>query len=164
MPPQAASSYEFRRRVGGDRTGGPGPGALAAARADPTGYLRAAMPMCGRLGMSAVRIDAERVELTIPWSEDICTANHVIHGGVIMALADAAGALSSFLNLPEGAVGTTTIESKTNFLGAARSGTLTATSRILHAGGTTIVVETDLATEENPVAKTTQTQLVLRPR
>ncbi len=61
-------------------------------------------------------------------------------------------------------MGTTTVESKTNFLGAARSGVVTATATILHAGRTTIVVETDVATEAGPVAKTTQTQLVLRPR
>lgn len=142
----------------------PGSDALAAAMADPTGYLRVAMPMCDTLGMSASRVDAEVVEVQIPWSEGICTANHVIHGGIIMALADAAGALLAFLNLPEGAVGTTTIESKTNFLGAARSGVLVATAEVVHAGGTTIVVQTDLATEQNPVARTIQTQLVLRPR
>ena len=110
------------------------------------------------------RVDPDEVVVSVEWSESLCTANGVIHGGVVMALADAAGALLAYLNLPEGAAGTTTIESKTNFLGAARSGTLTATARILHAGRTTIVVETDLETEDNQVAKTTQTQLVLLPR
>lgn len=141
----------------------PGEGALAAAQSDPTGYLRAAMPMCATLGMTAGRVDAAVVEVMVPWSHALCTANDVIHGGIIMATADAAGAMLAYLNLPEGAVGTTTIESKTNFLGSARSGTLTATAHILHAGRTTIVVETDLATNDGPVAKTTQTQLVLRP-
>ncbi|HET8929930.1 MAG TPA: PaaI family thioesterase [Acidimicrobiales bacterium] len=142
----------------------PGAGAVRAAIEDPTGYLRAAMPMCATLGFVADRVDTESVEVSVVWSEGLCTANGVIHGGVVMALADAAGALLAYLNLPEGAAGTTTIESKTNFLGAARNGTLTATARILHAGRTTIVVETDLATADNPVAKTTQTQLVLLPR
>ena len=56
-------------------------------------------------------------------------------------------------------------ESKTNFLGAVREGVATATARPLHAGSTTVVVET-LVTDAHggAVAKVTQTQLVLRPR
>jgi uncharacterized protein (TIGR00369 family) len=142
----------------------PGADALRAVAVDPTGYLRAAMPMCATLGFVADRVDDASVVVSVPWSQALCTANGVIHGGVVMALADAAGAMLAYLHLPEGAVGTTTIESKTNFLGAARRGTLTANALILHAGRTTIVVETDLATADGPVAKTTQTQLVLRPR
>lgn len=142
----------------------PGDGARRAAMADPTGYLRAAMPMCATLGFVAERVDAESVVVSVDWTEGLCTANGVIHGGVVMALADAAGAMLAYLNLPAGAAGTTTVESKTNFLGAARRGTLTATSTMLHAGRTTIVVETDLSTADGRVAKTTQTQLVLLPR
>ena len=68
------------------------------------------------------------------------------------------------LNLPVGASGTATIESKTNFLGAVRGGVVTAVSTPLHSGGTTIVVETDVRDEGGKlVARVTQTQLVLRP-
>ena len=81
-----------------------------------------------------------------------------------MALADSAGAACAFLNLPEGAVATSTIESKTNFLGAVTDGTVTATSQPLHVGGTTIVIETELHDGDRLVAKTTQTQAVLDPR
>ena len=83
---------------------------------------------------------------------------------------DGAGRLGrrrrAFLNLPDGATGTSTIESKTNFLGAVREGaSVTATAVPLHRGGTTIVVETELRTDSGAlVAKTTQTQAVLRPR
>ena len=67
------------------------------------------------------------------------------------------------LNLPADASGTSTIESKTNFLGAVRSGAVTATSTPLHRGGTTIVVETSVLDSGGKlVAKVTQTQLVLR--
>lgn len=69
------------------------------------------------------------------------------------------------LNLPHDATGTATIESKTNFLGAVRGGSVTATSTPLHRGGTTIVVETLVRDSAGKlVAKTTQTQLVLRSR
>jgi uncharacterized protein (TIGR00369 family) len=67
--------------------------------------------------------------------------------------------------LPDGAVGTSTIESKTNFLGAVREGTVTATAKPLHVGRTTIVVETELRCDDGRlVAKVTQTQTVLLPR
>ena len=75
-----------------------------------------------------------------------------------MTLADSAGAVCAFLNLPAGGR-TVTIESKTNFFGVVREGDVRARSRPLHRGRTTIVIETDLndATDRH-VARTTQTQ------
>jgi uncharacterized protein (TIGR00369 family) len=89
-----------------------------------------------------------------------------------MALADSSGAACAAVTLPEGASGTSTIESKTNFLGAVRDGTVRAVSRPLHAGSSTIVIETELRMVDDGspgqrgklVGKTTQTQSVLRPR
>jgi 1,4-dihydroxy-2-naphthoyl-CoA hydrolase len=79
-----------------------------------------------------------------------------------MALADSAGAIVAYLNLPEGAQATATIESKTNFFRPVSSGHVEATSRVLHRGRTTIVVETDLRDAEGRhVARVTQTQAVL---
>ena len=110
-------------------------------------------------------MSAGAVEIELDWAEALCTAGAVLHGGVLMALADAAGGACAFENLPEGAVATSTIESKTNFLGAVRGGTVRATARPLHVGSTTIVIETEVRTGEGKlVAKTTQTQAVLRPR
>jgi 1,4-dihydroxy-2-naphthoyl-CoA hydrolase len=118
------------------------------------------MPLGTTLG---IRIfgDAEEVEATLQWAPELCTASGILHGGVLMTLADAAGAVCAFLNLPAGAR-TTTIESKTNFLGAVREGEVTAKARPLHVGKTTIVVETDLFDASGRrVARTTQTQAVL---
>jgi uncharacterized protein (TIGR00369 family) len=99
------------------------------------------------------------------WAPTLCTANGILHGGAIMALADSAGAACALLNLPVDAAGTSTIESKTNFVGAVRSGSVTATSAVLHRGGTTIVVETTVRdSAQKLVAKVTQTQLVLKGR
>lgn len=82
-----------------------------------------------------------------------------------MTLADSAAATCAFLNLPDGATATSTIEAKINFLGAVTGGSVSATSRALHRGSSTIVIETDV-TEENGrlVAKGLQTQAVLHPR
>jgi uncharacterized protein (TIGR00369 family) len=85
-----------------------------------------------------------------------------MHGGALMSLADMAGASCAYLNLPEGATGTATIESKTNFLRALRDGHVDAISRPLHVGRTTIVVDTELRdADDRLVARTTQTQAVL---
>ena len=123
------------------------------------------MPLAIALGIRTDEYTAERVVLSMDWAPSLCTANRILHGGVIMALADSAGSACAMLNLPAEAVGTTTIESNTNFLGAVRSGAVTAIATPLHKGGTTIVVETSVRDATGKlIAKVTQTQLVLRPR
>jgi uncharacterized protein (TIGR00369 family) len=132
---------------------------------DPTQIIRELMPLAATMGIRADLYAAEKVVLSMDWAPSLCTAGGLLHGGAVMALADSAGAACTILNLPEGATGTTTIESKTNFLGAIRSGSVSATSTVLHRGGTTIVVETLVRDEAGKLAaKVTQTQLVLRPR
>jgi uncharacterized protein (TIGR00369 family) len=82
-----------------------------------------------------------------------------MNGGALMSLADNCGGICAFLNLPEGAQGTATIESKTNFLRGVRDGVVTATTRPLHNGRTMIVLETELARADGKLAaKVTQTQ------
>jgi len=83
----------------------------------------------------------------------------------LMSLADTAGAVGAFLNLPDGAQGTATVNSATQLLGAVREGTVSALATPLHSGGMLIVVETELRNGHGKlVAKTTQTQAILRPR
>jgi uncharacterized protein (TIGR00369 family) len=132
---------------------------------DLTTMIHETMPLCATLGVRATRNDPDAVELELDWSVGLCTAAGLLHGGAVMALADSAGAACALLNLPEGAAGTSTIESKTNFLGAVRDGTVRAMARPLHVGTTTIVVETETRDGTGRlIAKTTQTQMVLRPR
>ena len=123
------------------------------------------MPLAVTFGIRTDEQTADRVVLSMDWQPSLCTANGILHGGAIMALADSAAGMCAILNLPSGASGTTTIESKTNFLGAVRGGAVTATATPLHRGGTTIVVETAVRDDAGKlVAKVTQTQLVLRTR
>jgi uncharacterized protein (TIGR00369 family) len=130
-----------------------------------TEFLHQAMPLCATLAIRGTRNDRDGVDLELDWDPGLCTAAGLLHGGAVMALADTAGGALAFANLPEGATGTSTIESKTNFLRGVRAGTVTAQARVLHAGGTTIVVETEIRDAAGKlVAKTTQTQAVLRPR
>jgi uncharacterized protein (TIGR00369 family) len=127
-----------------------------------TETLRAAMPFAAELGIEVLAASADEVTARLEWAERLCTAGGVLHGGALMSLADATGAYCAFLNLPEGASGTATIESKTNFFAAVRRGSVRARSRPLHRGRTTIVVETDLFDDgERHVARVTQTQAIL---
>jgi 1,4-dihydroxy-2-naphthoyl-CoA hydrolase len=132
---------------------------------DATELIHHLMPLCATLDVRVVRNDADLVELEMDWAPERCTSAGLLHGGALMALADSAGGACAFANLPEGASGTSTIESKTNFLGAVREGTVRAAARPLHVGSATIVVETETRDGRGRlVAKTTQTQMVLRPR
>jgi 1,4-dihydroxy-2-naphthoyl-CoA hydrolase len=121
------------------------------------------IPFAGGLGLEVDDATKDEVRGRMKWRPELCTSFDVMHGGALMAFADTLGALCASLNLPEGAF-TTTIESKTNFFRAVREGEVHGTTKPLHAGRTTIVVQTDLRDDRGKlVAQTTQTQAVLRP-
>ena len=130
-----------------------------------TESVRSAMPFAGVLDVDMLITTKEEVRGRIVWDESRCTSGGVLHGGVVMGLADTLGGLCAFLNLPDAATGTTTIESKTNFLRGVREGAVTASTRPLHIGRTMIVLETEIAREDGAlVAKVTQTQAIHYPR
>jgi len=119
------------------------------------------MPFARTCGIELTEAGPERVTGFVAWAPERCTAGELMHGGVIMSLADSLGAACAFLNLPEGAR-TSTIESKTNFFRGVRAGSAHGTAHPLHVGRTTIVVQTDVTDDEGrPVAQVTQTQVVL---
>ena len=82
------------------------------------------MPFAGLIGIELIEVRPEVVRGRLQWAPERCTAGGVMHGGALMALADSCGATCAFLNLPDGASGTATIESKTNFLRAVREGSV----------------------------------------
>jgi 1,4-dihydroxy-2-naphthoyl-CoA hydrolase len=130
-----------------------------------TTQFRELMPFAALIGAELLEASAGLVRAKLDWAPERCTAGGVLHGGALMALADTCGGTCAFLNLPEGALGTATIESKTNFMRSVREGTITASARPLHAGRTTIVVETEILREDGAlVAKVTQTQAFHYPR
>ena len=127
-----------------------------------TANVSAMAPFTGLLGIEWIEAGPDEVTARLAWDESRCTAGGVLHGGALMGLADSAGGLLAFLNLPEGAAGTATLESKTNFFAPVRSGHVHATARPLHKGKRTIVVDTDLRDDDGRlVARVTQTQAVL---
>jgi len=120
------------------------------------------IPFARTLGLSVVRDDPAEVVVRLEWDPGLCTSGGALHGGVIMALADTAGGICAFRNLSPDAVGTTTIESKTNFLRAVIDGYIIAAARPLHVGRTLIVIESDLSdSRERLIGRVIQSQLVL---
>jgi 1,4-dihydroxy-2-naphthoyl-CoA hydrolase len=125
--------------------------------------IAASMPLAKLLGITITRADNELVEGTLQVKEELCTLGGTLHGGAIMTLADSLGAVAAFLNLPEGATGTTTIESKTNFLRAAATGTtVTGRTKAVNVGRRLSVWTTSISGDVGkPIAVVTQTQLVI---
>lgn len=114
------------------------------------------------LGIEFTDVTPDRVLARLAVRKDLCTVGDNLHGGAIMAFADTLGAVAAILNMPEGSR-TTTIESKTNFIGGAQAGTVVlGESAPVHKGRTTVVCQTTIRTEAGKlVALVTQTQLVI---
>jgi 1,4-dihydroxy-2-naphthoyl-CoA hydrolase len=123
------------------------------------------LPFAELLGVKFTSADEERVVAELEVRADLCTRPAVMHGGAIMAFADTLGAAGTILNLPEGA-GTTTIESKTNFIAGAPLGArLIGVALPVHRGRRTQVWTTRISTAEGKlVAIVTQTQMALEAR
>lgn len=122
----------------------------------------APLPFAKLLGLRFTEASRERVVAELTVRDELCTRPAVLHGGAIMAFADTLGAAGTILNLPEGS-GTTTIESKTNFMAPAPLGAkVTGEATPLHRGRRTMVWQTRVTNDQGKlVAVVTQTQLVL---
>jgi 1,4-dihydroxy-2-naphthoyl-CoA hydrolase len=120
------------------------------------------LPFAELLGIEFVSASPDRIVARMRVRNDLCTDPAVLHGGAIMAFADTLGAAATIANLPDGA-GTTTIESKTNFVAPAPIGTqITGEATPVHRGRRTMVWQTRVTNEDGRlIALTTQTQLVL---
>jgi 1,4-dihydroxy-2-naphthoyl-CoA hydrolase len=120
------------------------------------------LPFARLLGIQFVSAEPDRVVAEMLVRDDLCTLPAVLHGGAMMAFADTLGACATVLNLREGA-GTTTIESKTNFLAPAPVGTKVLGECLpLHRGKRTMVWQTRITSQEGRLLGIiTQTQMVL---
>jgi uncharacterized protein (TIGR00369 family) len=117
------------------------------------------------LGIELVEVTPDKVLATLKVRAELCTTGKILHGGSIMAFADTLGAIGTVVNMPQGH-GTATIESKTNFIGAAAEGSVvTGEATPVHKGKTTQVWQTRITSADGKlVALVTQTQIVLPPR
>ena len=121
------------------------------------------LPFATLLGVEFVSAEPNAVVARMLVRPDLCTLGDVAHGGAIMSFSDTLGGVAAFIGLPAGAAGTTTVESKTNFVGAARVGTtLVGTCAFVHRGRRTQVLQTRVETEDGKlVALVVQTQMTL---
>jgi uncharacterized protein (TIGR00369 family) len=124
------------------------------------------LPLARLFGIEFREAGRDRLVAEMTVRSELCTAGERVHGGALMALADNTAAMGTALSLPDGATGTTTIESKTNFVGGAVLGTkLLAIAVPIHRGRQTQVWQTRIETEDGRlVAVISQTQMVLYPR
>jgi putative phosphoribosyl transferase len=153
------------RGASADNPGGNAPDgqAAGAGRAKLDGLVDM-MPFAAGLGIVLDAAAQDEIRGRMPWAPERCTTGGILHGGALMALADSLGGICAFLNLPPGAL-TATTSSATVFTRAVRSGEVTAVTRPLHVGRSTIVVQTDLTDDAGRrVAQVTQTQAVLPGR
>jgi uncharacterized protein (TIGR00369 family) len=122
--------------------------------------LLALMPFAGHLGLLLDEADASRVVIRLDWAPHLCTSGGIMHGGVLMSLADTAGALVTYLGLPEGK-STATITSTSHMFRPVGGGTVRAVAVPVHRGRTTVTAETSIFdTEDRLVAQTVQVQAV----
>jgi 1,4-dihydroxy-2-naphthoyl-CoA hydrolase len=126
-------------------------------------HIRKHIPFAGLMGIDVVSAEKDRIEARLLVRADLCNPMKGLHGGAAMSLADTLGAMGASMNLPAGANGTTTLESKTNFIGTAREGeTVTAVCTPIHIGKRTSIWQTCITSEAGKtVALVTQTQMVL---
>jgi uncharacterized protein (TIGR00369 family) len=122
--------------------------------------LIALMPFAKQLGMTIEEAGADRVVALLPWRAELCTMTGILHGGVLMSLADTTGAIVAFLGLAEGQI-TATITSTTHLFRPVPAGTVRAVALLLHRGKTTATIQTSLFDDNDRlVAQTTQVQAI----
>lgn len=116
----------------------------------------------GLMGVRLVELTPERIVGEMRVRPDLCTAGNILHGGASMAFADTLGAIGTVVNMPQGKR-TTTTDSSTKFIGAAKVDTTVLGECVaLHRGRTTMVWQTSIRSAEGKLcAVVTQTQLIL---
>ena len=120
------------------------------------------MPFANLMGVEILERSKDRVRGRLSVRNDLCTAGGILHGGAYMAFADALGAIGGVLNLAPG-TRTTTLESKTNFLGSAKVGSvLEGEATPLHVGRRSSVWQTKITSAEGRLlALVIQTQMTI---
>ena len=120
------------------------------------------MPFSDLMGLEILERSKERVIGRLTVRDELCTAGGILHGGAFMAFADALGAIGAVMNL-EGGARTTTLESKTNFLGSARAGdTVEGEATPLHIGRRSSVWQTRITSADGKLlCLVIQTQMTI---
>ncbi len=126
--------------------------------------LIGSMPFAEQLGMTIEELSPDRVVAQLTWQPGLCTMSGIVHGGVLMSLADTTGAIAAFLGLAEGQT-TATITSTTHMFRPVSAGTIRAVAVPLHRGRTTATIQTSIFDDKDRlVSQTTQVQAIRSPQ
>ena len=118
-------------------------------------------------------LNLELIEMGEGWSRMRCAveekhlaSNGYLHAASVVALADTTAGYGCVANLPEGAVGFTTIELKSNHLGTLLDGVLLAEGTLVHGGRSTQVWDVIVTAEGTgrKIALFRCTQMILYPK
>lgn len=120
----------------------------------------------GLIGLEVLEAEEGRLATRLELRDELLAPNGYLHAATIVALADTSCGYGTFVGLPEGAEGFTTVELKTNFLGTKRSGLIKCQARRVHGGRTTQVWDATVTDGESgkPLALFRCTQFILYPR
>jgi len=127
---------------------------------------RAAPFLPGYLGMEFTRMDGTELVAQLPVKPELMAPNGYLHAGSAISLADTVAGFSCMINLPAGASGFTTIETKSNHFGTAREGVIEAIGKPVHMGRTTQVWDVTVTDQGNgkTIALFRCTQMILYPK
>lgn len=118
----------------------------------------------GLVGLEIVGAEKGSISSRLDLREELLAPNGYLHAATVVALADTSCGYGTFVSLPEGAEGFTTVELKSNFLGTAREGTIACEARLVHGGRTTQVWDATVTGAGRTIALFRCTQMVLYPR
>ena len=120
----------------------------------------------GLVGLEILLVTPQALESRLAVRPELLAPNGYLHGASVIALADTSCGYGCVVNLPQGALGFTTVELKTNFLGTALEGALRCRAVPVHLGRTTQVWDANVTVESSGkgIALFRCTQLVLWPK
>ena len=117
----------------------------------------------GHLGIVISHVDETEVRAQLEINPLHMAPNGFLHAGTVITLADTAAGIGCVANLPEGAVGFTTLETKSNHLGTAREGAIECSAKLAHRGRTTQVWDVVISHQQSgkTIALFRCTQMIL---
>jgi uncharacterized protein (TIGR00369 family) len=120
----------------------------------------------GLIGIEILDAGKGRIASRLELREELMAPNGYLHAATVVALADTSCGYGTYVNLPRGAEGFTTIELKSNFLGTKHAGAIGCEARLVHGGRTTQVWDATVTDEEGgkTIALFRCTQMILYPR
>ena len=121
----------------------------------------------GELGLEVLEARQGYLRSQVEVAQKHMAPNGFMHAASVIALLDSAAGYGCRISLPEGGVGFTTIELKSNFLGTAREGdTVLCEARLAHGGRMTQVWDATAthAASSKAIALFRCTQMILYPR